>query len=501
MPNFLGSRKQVFVDWSLIDAGYGLSLKEGKAGSKHMPVGVGLTAHAPVLMGEPSFAADRPWEDLIINAAYTTLIQEDGRLRMYYETYSRRDRRSDLSARVCYAESEDGRRWRRDRVGTIEWDGSKDNNIVYSKEIPGVIAAHGAHVMKDPIAPPEERYKIIHVGGVKVGERSLPGIWGAVSPDGIHWTPLDKPLMQHTSDTQNVIQYDADAGVYRAFVRGIFPLHETVRKGIHGRRAVDGAVSKDFRVWPKPEPVLWTGVSDPPDLDIYANGYVKWPGTTDAHLMLPSFYSRGSDVMEVHLAVSRDGWQWERPQREALLGAGEPGTPWQGGFYAGQGIAALTERGLARDHDSATLWAIPVAPIYYTHNYASEEEPRGHLRQGPWLATIRPDGFMSLSAERSGECWTYPVTWTGNRLMVNSWGRFGGSVRIGFETKDGPVEGFGVEDCDPLEGDCLWKGVTWRGKGDVGALADRDVCLHIRLLRARLHAFRFCAEGGRGCGG
>jgi hypothetical protein len=494
MPRELGSRKQVFIDWTLIDAGYGLSFKSSPACPRHLPVGVKLTAHPPVLMPAPTFPADQPWEDLYINSGYCTLLQEEGRLRLYYETFSRRDRRSDLSARVCLAESEDGRRWRRDPVGTIEWDGSRRNNIVYSKEIPGVIAAHGANVFKDPSAPPEERYKIIHVGPIRAGEKVLPGVWASVSPDGLHWTPLAQPLMQHTSDTQNVVQYDAECGLYRAFVRGIFPMHETVGKGVHGRRAVDGAVSKDFRVWPKPQTALAPAPDDPPDWDIYTNGYVKWPGA-DAHLMFPSCYSRGSDLMEVHIAVSRDGLSWVRPQKAPLLAAGEPGTLWEGGLYAGQGIAALTERGLARDHDSATLWAIPLGVILYTHNYLPENDLKTHLQQGPWLATVRPDGFMSLSAETAGECWTYPVSWTGERLLVNSWARGGGSVRIGFETKEGPVSGFSVEESDPLEGDCLWKTATWRGKSDVSALAQQEVCLHIRLLRSRLHAFRFCAAG------
>ncbi len=485
----------MFIDWTLIDAGYGFVLKEGKGGTRHMPHGVRLTAHAPVFMPESTFPADQPWEDLFINAGYSTLLQEEGRLRLYYETFSRRDRRSDLSARVCYAESEDGRRWRRDPLGLIEWDGARNNNIVYSKEIPGVIAAHGANIFKDPSAPPEERYKIIHVGPINIKGQIWPGVWASVSPDGLHWRPLDKPLMQHTSDTQNVIQYDAEAGLYRAFVRGIFPTQRSVRKGVHGRRAVDAAVTKDFRAWPEPEQVLAPAPDDAPDWDIYTNAYAKWPGA-DAHLMFPACYSRGSDVMQVHLAVSRDGWHWSRPQKAPLLPAGEPGTMWQGGLYAGQGIAALTETGLAKDHDSATLWAIPLAPILYTHNYVPPEDNfKTHLQRGPWLATIRPDGFMSLSAETAGECWTYPITWTGNRLRVNSWARGGGNVRVGFETKDGPVEGFTVDDCDPLEGDCLWKAVTWRGKAGVGALADRDVCLHLRLLRSRLHAFRFSSAG------
>ncbi len=493
MPIPLGGRKQVFVDWTLIDAGYGLSFKDGKAAPRRMPRGVRLAVHPPVLMPAPSFYADRPWEDRFINACYTTLVQEQGRLRMYYETHSCHDRRSDLSARVCLAESDDGRLWRRDPLGLIEWQGSRQNNIVYSKEIPGVVAAHGAAVFKDPSAPPEERYKIVHCGPIRVGEQTLPGLWASVSPDGLRWRPLEKPLMQHTSDTQNIIAWDAEARLYRAFVRGIFPTHGRLGKGFHGRRAVDGAVTKDFRVWPSPEPVLSPGPDDPPDWDIYANAYVQWPGAADAHLMFPSFYCRASDVVEVHLAVSRDAWHWSRPAKTPILPAGEPGAPWEGGMYAGHGIAALTERGLAPNHDAATLWAIPIGVVYYTHNYVPPDDDHLHRRQGPWLATIRPDGFMSLCADAAGECWTYPVTWTGNRLRVNSWARLGGGIRIGLESSDGPVEGFSVDDCDPLEGDCLWREVAWRGKRDVGALAERGLLLHIRLLRARLHAFTFAA--------
>ena len=99
MPHFLGCRKQVFVDWSLIDAGYGLALKDGRTGSQHMPVGVRLTAHAPVLMPEPSFPAAHPWEDLFINSGYCTLLQEQGRLRMYYESLLQNPPRGTASAR------------------------------------------------------------------------------------------------------------------------------------------------------------------------------------------------------------------------------------------------------------------------------------------------------------------------------------------------------------------------------------------------------------------
>ena len=32
--------------------------------------------------------------------------------------------------KVCYAFSEDGIRWRRPRLGQVEWEGSRENNIL-----------------------------------------------------------------------------------------------------------------------------------------------------------------------------------------------------------------------------------------------------------------------------------------------------------------------------------------------------------------------------------
>jgi hypothetical protein len=65
---------------------------------------------------------------------------------------------------VRYAESDDGHSWRFPSLNQIECKGTKENNIAYGPPIVDAIGLHGPCVFKDPSAPPEERYKMIHTG-------------------------------------------------------------------------------------------------------------------------------------------------------------------------------------------------------------------------------------------------------------------------------------------------------------------------------------------------
>ena len=83
---------------------------------------------------------------------------------------------------ACYAESKDGIRWERPKLGLFEFRGSKENNIVYASHstAPWPETSNFAP-FKDvnPGAPASERYKAS--GGI------TNGLFGFVSSDGIHW--------------------------------------------------------------------------------------------------------------------------------------------------------------------------------------------------------------------------------------------------------------------------------------------------------------------------
>ncbi|HJN16027.1 MAG TPA: hypothetical protein QGH10_11070, partial [Armatimonadota bacterium] len=130
----------------------------------------------PRKTGERNVVADRPWEDFIVNA-WCTVMEDGGRYRMWYEAYDK-SYKSDYDARYCYAESDDGIHWEKPSLGLVEFDGSKDNNILFGK-LDGA-AVHGGTVFMDPTASAEERYKFFFL--------SDGAIWAGLSPDGIHWT-------------------------------------------------------------------------------------------------------------------------------------------------------------------------------------------------------------------------------------------------------------------------------------------------------------------------
>ena len=211
----IGSRLELFVDDWLIETMKGVELK----------------LHRPVPR-EVVLEFDRPWEGPLSYApAYLT---EGDRYRLWYRGGGvwdgiRADRRPEPC--TCYAESRDGIHWERPVLGIHETRGirgfepSRDNNIV----IHGSTAKHVC-VFKDgnPAAPESERYKAI---GLSSGFDPPGTLRGLVSPDGLHWTVLDKdPILTAPGDdhwphfdSHNTALWDPNLGQYVAYMRGMDP--------------------------------------------------------------------------------------------------------------------------------------------------------------------------------------------------------------------------------------------------------------------------------------
>jgi hypothetical protein len=468
IPIQLGSEKQVFVDWWFTEPGYGLhsrpeDKKQYDSRPYFSPYGVRLSVIAPTLSAEPIIVPDIPSDGDIIAAE--CLLRDGGKFRLWYSTLSQPAEES----RYCYAESEDGKRWVKPNLGLIEFKGSKQNNIVDTI---------GGSILKDTIAPPEERYKVIYELSAPHGQ--LPAYWTyvAVSPDGFRWKRIPEPILKYTSDNDNVLVYDEERKKYVAYVRGWEPQLEI---GFGSRRVVRRTESVDFRSFPYPETVLSAGPDDPPDLNFYTSAYQRWPGAPCAHIMLPAFYHRNADIVDVHLAVSRDGVRWFRPSKEPLIPVGPDGSGYEGMVFASIGIVPLT----------TGVWGFIIGGSRFTHNsyhYEHFKKPRGAI----WLATIREDGLMALEADSEGECWTNVVTFKGTQMRVNSWAREGGRLPVELATAEGkPIPGFALADCDGAEGDALWLPVRWRGSSDLSSVVGRQIRIRFHLIRCRLHAFRF----------
>ena len=485
----LGNKKHVFVDWDLIEPGYGVASGGERPEPWEMPHGVRLAVHKPRIDPEPLVQPDQAWET-DIDGKHTTLFEDDGRFRLYYNPWDRmsavrggEERPTDRM--LAYAESTDGVNWVKPRVGTVELEGSKDNNLVFPLNTSSGRPGHSAFVFKDPNGTPDQRYKLIYTGR----EDGQPTMFGAVSPDGLRWELLESPILRnYHADTHNVMRFDEEKGRYVGYFRG---WKGSELGKYHGRRTIAYAESDRFESWPVPQTIVATDAHDSPDTDIYTNAYSPWPGA-NAHLMFPAFYHRALDVRDVPMFTSRDGIHWERLMREPVIPFGGPGTDYEGGVSAGAGLVSLRPG----------EWSIPISPYALSHNNFFFADAMKSPRHTGFvcLATWRQDGFTSLEAESQGECTTVPLTFDGSRLQLNAWTRFGGEIRIELadasgetrERRSSPaIEGHGFGDCDPITGDMLDGTVSWRGKSDLSAWTGKLVRLRLQMRRARLYALQF----------
>ena len=460
----IGRAKWVFVDWMGVEPGYGTQWGGAITEGWSVPHGITLKVHEPAVDHGLAIAADRPWEQGYISA-YSTFLEDGGTLRCWYEN----------GGGIGYAESDDGITWRKPTLGLQEWNGSTENNLID-------INRHGHGIFIDPVAGESERYKMVSCHWTETERKVL----GAVSADGLHWTPLPRPLMEHQhADTQNIALYDAELSNYVLYTRQM--------DAQSNRRGVNRTVSDNFRHFPDSDPVLENNPIDAPDLDIYCNGYSPWPGATDAHLMRLSMYERTPDTMNVHLATSRDGIFWHRPlgQNPWIETVPSAGGPYKT-VYACAGVIPTGNR----------EWSTYVGVNRRMHNEPLERKTGALGESGLVRASLREDGFISLSSRGRGGFWTVPFELNSDSIRVNAHTLYSGFLRcqilssspgdVGSDTRFiRPIDGYTLEDCQPLVGDYTDAPLTWNGSADLSHLRGQTIRLRFDLFKADLYAIRF----------
>lgn len=146
--------------------------------------------------------------------------------------------RGDRITSTAYAESKDGIHWVKPSLGLVEFEGSKDNNIL-------MMYAHGTSVMLDEQElDPAKRYKLM----TRVDYPGVPGFMAvSFSPDGLHWQELIRwPNHNPQADSHNF--------VFRDHTDGKFKLITRIWK--NGMRVSAMCESTDFISWTEPQEVL-----------------------------------------------------------------------------------------------------------------------------------------------------------------------------------------------------------------------------------------------------
>ncbi len=437
----IGSRLELMVDDYLI------SRTTGSAK---------LHLHKPTPK-EVVLTTSHPWEGN--TCAYFTIFQDGDIYRMYYRGshYDVKTKRAAHREVTCYAESKDGIHWKKPKLGLFEFNGSKDNNIVWDG-----IGTHNFTPFKDlnPKAPKNSRYKALGRGRPR-GKR---GLYAFQSADGIHWKLMYKEpvITQGAFDSQNLAFWDPHAKLYREY-------HRTFR----GVRDIQTGTSHDFLKWTKPVFLKYPGAARE---HLYTNAVRPYPRAPHILIGFPTRYQpkRGSQVEPIFM-TSRDGVtfrQWKEPVIPVTAPKDRDGNR---SNYMTWGLVQLPEK--------PKEYSVYATEAYYTG-------PDSRVRR----FTYRVDGFVSLRASKKvGEMITKKISFGGKNLRLNFTTKKKGSIRV--EIQDGksgkPIPGYALKDCMPIKGDALEQIVSWRGGKNVQHLAGRSVRLRFVLRDADLYSFRF----------
>lgn len=312
------------------------------------------------------------------------------------------------------------------------------------------------------------------------------------SPDGIHWTKV----------ADGAKTGDRSTFFYNPFrQRWVFSIRSGSRLG-RSRHYWETTDFFTFAETPEvsSQTVVWmaSDSADPPRDDLRARpqlynldcaayesvllglfsiwrGDYRSPSTDKAKELLELGRPKQNSVC---VGFSRDGFHWDRPDRQPFLPTSEKMGDWNWGNVQSTVPCCLVM--------GEELW-------FYVSGRAGKSFPgTEHLDSGAstGLAKLRRDGFVSMDAgSDAGTLTTRPVRFRGKHLFVNL-DAPEGQLRVEVLNAEGqPISPFDRERCRPIRGNSTRQTVSWEGANDLSAVAGKPVRLRFHLTDGRLYAF------------
>lgn len=452
-----GARKHLFIDDAIFERYENLK----------------FAVNPPRNYKATDFITDQPWEgDPGKVMGPRSLYEVNDRIALEY-TNSSMWVEPDRDNLLYVAFSDDGLHFEKPGLGCIEWQGSRQNNIVLKGPVQGNIFFD-----TNPNALHEERFKFTAYFMTR-------GIYLFMSPDGVHWRRNETIMLPIDCGGGAEGFWDDQRGRYVCYIR--HEAYATRGKGksadVGGRAAAVSVTDEVTKPWPfkrlerplRKEPLplpASTGELPTPFYPTesgqpYRTRATKYQWAPDTFLAFVwRIHGNDHTSRQTELAVSRDGLHWKNYGGSFYIPNG-----WE--FEGIEVLEALSCNGLIRRKDE--IWQ-------YAHL-------RGDKKDVFCRSVQRLDGFVSLDASSdSGWAVTNPMVIEGRRLILNVKAK--GTVRVGFLNTDcTAVTGFGVKDCDPIKVDSVGHRVSWHGKYSLSSLAGRIVRLQFEMQNAKLFAF------------
>ena len=369
--------------------------------------------------------------------------------------------RGDRITSTAYAESVDGIHWVKPSLGLVEFEGSRDNNLL-------MMYAHGTSVMLDEQeVDPAKRYKLMN-------REDYPGVRGymavSFSPDGLHWQELMPwPKNNPQADSHNFVFRDHTDGRYKLITR-IWR---------NGMRVSAMCESSDFIHWSEPKEVL-RGSG-------YANQVYSMPVFRCGKLFLglaSIFHEGDMDAedfdcvdLELTMATQVDTFDFVAP-RDPLI-----------------------ERGAGRyptgDFDCGCIYASPPVQIdgkNYIYYMGGNGQHTNYRETSFARAAFEPDKWACLvpkDPEHESQVMTAPFHFCGEQFEILADVEAPSDIQVGlfanYRDKE-PMEGYGFADATVEAGEDGYLKV--RFAKPLLDLNTKSPCIVIRAKNAKLYALR-----------
>lgn len=438
-PIRIGPEAQLFIDEHLIAQRSGVEFR------LHQP-----RKHA----SNPLIVPEKPRESYLLVYGSTLRDPVSGLFRLWYTN----------NTGMAYAESRDGIQFTRPKVGMdgtnqlLKGHRGRSDTLTILNDPKG---GYRAYAME---------YRYPDKDGVR--EQRREGVYLSTSSDGIHWKEREQPVLysgwRNEADRLPGSEWDLGDVHYIAWDPKLKKYIGHIKLTDKGERTRGLSESDDGIHWSDPRLILRADPQDRPGDQLYS--LIAFPYES-AWIGFLGVYHKGTDErLDIQLVTSRDGRHYSRKFRQPFMANGATGEWDWGILHIGQNPPLMVDGQLR---------------IYYGGiDMAHNVRLRDVKRFGIGLATLRPDGFVSLDAAQRGEITTRPLVWEGSALTVNAAVQQGGFLRVVLLKADGSV----AMESEPLTGDAVRSEVRWKGGASLPKSGQHR--LRFTMEKASLYAFR-----------
>jgi hypothetical protein len=448
--------------------------------------GLTLTLSKPTVRKEPVLMPERgnpSAPDSMAAHFYGTVLHDKGKFRMWYYAVSLEMGAEEnlKQGPVCYAESDDGIKWTKPKLGQVELNGSKENNAIL---LPDAITQVPMVIIDEDEPDPARRYKMLYT--------LLNKTWvfrPAYSADGIVWNVPEGYATDKFLESGSLFKF-GDRWIVHG--QGIGRNDKGEEEGRQGY----ASTSTDFVKWdnpyldafrvPEPEDLTKRGLTgDYPQVHLgvgaasFGNVAVGlwgiWHNPAEGQGRKEGWYGSGIITCDLGLVVSNDGVQFREPVPSHV-------------FISEKESAATPEPGI---NDPTILCQangilnVGDETLIYHGRWRNATITENNYHAEIALATLPRDRWGSLSVAEgaeSGTVWSAPITLPSEavELSLNADGARNITVEIADES-GALLPEFSGENSGEVKGaKANVSPVKWKGEG-LAALAGKTVKLKLGL--------------------